>query len=533
MTEGLTCCGISKAPGKPFTDHYLAVHGEEGDLDPAATYARLPASDLDSARLLGVMYGEGGQRIMHGLQSDTWYAWDGTVYAPQEKGFGAVVAEWYAMAYGRVLGEIREHYRREQRDAGTAEDEVSAEAAKAMKEHGWGGHLAYGGTIRSEKGQAGLIRQLGRTLGVDESLLDAYPGQIVVDNGVLDIWQILRDGRVVLAPHSPERLVTRRMGRGVSYDEKAASPVFDAFMTTSVAVPEQRWWLLWRTSSALFGRMSRKGFLNLIGPTDSGKSTFLETVARLGGDHATTVPIETFLSKRAGDSGFQKADLRGTRFVYASEPEPGGRYDTGLMKVITGRDRQKTAGKWEKSIDWTPQLTAVIASNGPIRFATSDAAMMERQEVIRFACGYLAKDPALQEKLDAEQPGILRHLIAALLWEARNGVPELPASMAEERERMADETEDALAFVSEWVEDGYLAEMPGMAAYGCVGVDWLYQHYRSWAVKTERVKNPLRRKDFTAVVGRRYPKQVSNGAHFIGLIWTGAPVPVAGIQNRI
>jgi putative DNA primase/helicase len=532
---GLICaCGTVSGPGKPFTDHYLVSHSKKhAGPDPAATSARLPVSDLHSARLLGNMHGEGGTPVLYGLQSETWHRWDGTVYAAQKKGFSTTIAEEYAMAYGRVLDEIRERYRIEEAGKDTPVAEMPAKAAEAMKEDGWGRHAIYLGKIMNDSGQAGLIRQLGRTLGMDESLLDAHPGQIVVGNGVLDIGQILRDRRVDLAPHSPESLVTRRAGQGVWYDPEAACPVFRAFLDTSVADPQQRWWLLWRTASALFGRMPRKGFVNPIGERDSGKTTYLEIMSRLGGSYAKTVAIKTFLAKPSSDSGFLEAGLRGSRFVYASEPTPGGRYDDGLMKKITGRDRQSTTGKWEKAIEWEPQCTAFIASNNPIRFATSDEAMMERQEVIRFARGYLEMDLSLTEKLNAELPGILNCLLETLIWEARNGVPALPASMAAEREDLATQTEDALAFVAEGIEDGWLAEAGEAAVYACVGVSWLHQHYRRWAVRVEKVKNPLGRKDFAAVVGRRYPRQRSNGWRFTGLVLTGAPVPDLGIQDRI
>ncbi len=531
---GLLCCGIVSGPGKPHTDHYLVIHSKKAaGLDPAATHARMPASDLDSALLLGMMHRESGQRIMYGFQTETWYRWDGTVYAAQKKGLGSTLAQEYALAYGRVLDEIRQHYRLEQAKAGTPLDEVNKKTAEAMKEAGWGKHAAYADKIKSENGQAALIRQLGRTLGVDESLLDAYPGRIVVDNGILDVGQILRDRQVTLMNNDPQNLVTRRAGRGVRYDQKAACPVFDAFLETSVADEEQRAWLLWRTANALFGRMPRKGFINAIGERDSGKSTYLEIMTRLGGGYARTVPIKTFLAKPSSDSGFLEAGLRGARFVYASEPKPGGRYDDGLMKTITGRDRQRTADKYEKHIDWTPQCTAFIASNNPIRFATSDEAMMERQEVIRFARGYEAMDPSLTEKLSAELPGILNRLIHVVFLEALHGPPALPASMAAERERLADETEDALAFAAEWIEGGYLAERAEAAVSACVSVDWLYQHYRSWALQVERVRNPLGRKDFAGVVGRRYPRRRSDGWRFTGLVRTGALVPVLGVQDRI
>jgi P4 family phage/plasmid primase-like protien len=493
------CCGIVSGPGKPFTPHYFVTHGKTGSIDLAATFSNLSASDLHMAIMRGQMCKEAGQPVLYGLQSKTWHMWDGTAYASTDALFATRMAEWLAGTYRSLMTEVRQAANLK---AGTDADALKKKLAP------WGKHFAYLDKIWSEHGQAALIRQADRTCGVDEGKLDTATGEIVIDNGRISYAAILRDRRAELLPHDPGRLVTKRAGKGVRYDPSAQCPVFDQFITTSVADPAQRDWLLWRTVSALFGRMPRKGFVNLIGEHDSGKSTYAEIMHRLGGHYVITVPVKTFLARHAGDAGFLEAELRGARMVCAQEPKPGGRYDDGYMKAITGREHQRTAGKWEKPIEWYPQCTPFIGSNGPIRFASSDEAMMNRQEAVRFARGYAEPDPDLMAKLTAELPGILNRLLACALREAEYGPPPLPASMVAERERMADETKDALRFVAEWIEDGRLADVPpaSVPVSRCVPVDWLYQHYQTWCEAVEGIKQPLGRKTFSDIVGRRYPR---------------------------
>jgi len=324
---------------------------------------------------------------------------------------------------------------------------------------------------------------------------------------------------VRLLPHDPDALVTKRMGTGVRWDPDAPYERFDRFLCESIPDPDQRWWLLWRTCAALFGLMPRKGFVNAIGERDSGKSTYMRLIALLAGDYAKTVPIETFLSKHSGDGGFKQHELMGVRFVYTQEPDQGARFDVSLMKTITGRDAQTTAGKYKDPVTWTPQCTPFIGSNNPIRFATADDAMMEREEAIRFVRGYAVPDPDIDDHLASELNGVLRMLIEHVT----SYVPQLPASIRMERERMAIETDDALSMVEDYIERGLLQQVgPEWAVYHCVPMTKLYDTYRLHWCEEAGVK-PVSRKIFRDTVGRKYPPGRSGSSRvFTGLAQTSA-----------
>jgi hypothetical protein len=540
--RGEPCCGWNcfGKPGEPFTPHYYVVHGKAGsasagDIDLAATHERLPSSELAAARLIKRMHADADKPLLHGEQTRRWRQWDGARYAPQNATFGTDLAERFAGEYKILLREIRQSVNLTVRVANpdATADEIEEKAEAEMKAK-WGKHLGYRGTLWSERGQAALIRQLGRTCGVDDSLLDADTGEIVVDGGRISVAQILGSyqpaapGRPEVPPyvktldHDPERLVTLRTGAGVDYVPGAACPAFDQFLATSVPDPQQRWWLCWRAISALFGRNPRKGFVNDIGEPDSGKSTFTTVMGLLGGGYARSVEAKTFMVKHASDSGFLADELRGARLVSTHEPEPGARFAVGYMKAVTGRDRQRTRGPYGRGfIEWTPQCTVFIGTNRPVAFDTSDEAVLSRQEPVRFARGYQVMDEHLAQRLSAELPGILNRLLECLLWEARWGLPPLPPSMIAERERLATETEPALRFVEELIGQGRLAEADPrqVSASHCVQLAWLYQAFEQWC-HDEGIR-PVKRSVFKAVVGRRYPARMSNGCRFHGLMVLG------------
>jgi P4 family phage/plasmid primase-like protien len=517
----VTACCPERAGqrGRPFTPHWFVVHDGDGAIDLGATaqLGGLPKSELECAVALEEMMAGAGRWIIHGGQSGRWYLWDGSgVYAPRDAEFERSVTEWAAQSHWQVMREVIDA--EQALIARMPQDRQKAGGEAARKR--WGKHLLLRDRIWSEAGQSALIKQLRRTCTRDEDAFNAGTGEIIVDNGRISCDQVLRDGLVRLLPHDRRRLVTKRTGKGVSWNPQAACPQFTAFLETSVPDPGQRGWLCWRLASALFGRMPRKGFLNLIGERDSGKSTLTETVALLAGGYAKTVAVETFLAKHAGDQGFLLHELMGARFVHTHEPRPGGTYDESFMKRLTGRDRMRTRTLYGKPVEWQPQCTPFIGSNGPIRFNTSDDAFMGRQEVVRFARGYEKPDEWLAERLRGELDGILAYLVRFIAAEGRHGVPHLPQSSVDDREAMADETEDALTFVTEWIEDGRLVVKHDVPVYRCAGVARLYAGYQMWCSEAG-IHRPVGRKVFAAIVGRRYTRSRSGGSwHFAGLILT-------------
>jgi hypothetical protein len=533
-----TCCGreCRGGPGKPFTPHYYLAHTKDGGgINLAESRQRLPASDLAAAVRVGQMHADDGHPVRCGQQTGRWLRWDGSVYAPQETTFGIDLAKRMAVDYLTALRNVGEAINmkalREAQAAGKGADEAK-EMAEAEKKADWGLHRKYREHLWSERGQAALIRQLARTWAVDESQLDTGVGEIIVDSGRISYAQILADGEVKPLEHDPARLVTLRMGAGVDYDPAAKCPVFDQFLATSVADTAQRDWLLWRAANALFGRFPRKGLVNPIGEHDSGKSTFTALLRRLGGGYARTVDAKAFLAKHASDNGFLADELRGARLVVSHEPKPGARFDTGYLKALTGReDEQHTRGPYGRAFArWLPHCTVFLGSNHPVAFDTSDTAMLERLEPVRFARGYTDMDEGLAGRMEHELPGILNRLLGCVVREAQHGPPPLPGSMVAERERLAAATEPALRFVDEQIEEGWLraAELGSVPVSACVPVNWLHQRYVTWAEDDEvlRAAEVEGRKKFSEVVGRRYRVMKSSVYRFTGLVaGPGSPHP--------
>jgi P4 family phage/plasmid primase-like protien len=500
--------------GWPYSAHWFIFHNSDGEIDTSVTYqpGALPRSDVELALSVAGMMREAGCPLLFGAQTQRWLMWDGSGrYAPQKATFaGAMtrrIALWHAEAVSDVLEAVREEIGRM---PANIQDRVTKAADKA-----WGSHRLYRKRLWDDAGQRAMEHQLAAVFTVDENDMDRRTGRIVLDNGVIELAQVLRDGYVRLLPHNPDVLVTRRTGLGLAWEPDARCDAFERFLETSVADADQRWWLCWRTCAALFGIRPRQGFLNLIGETNSGKTTFINLIAALAGDYGQPVPVDTFLAKRTGDQ-FSKHLLKGARFVHTQEPDEHQLYDVGFMKLITGDDSLTTRTLYEGYVTWVPQCTPFIGSNSPIRFNTADAAMMGRLESIRFRRGYETADPHLSSRLRAELPGILAYLIRHVT----RTVPQLPQSVINERELMAVQTEDALEFIQEYLENGLLREVGSdYPAYHCVVRSRLYDAYRYIWCEANGTR-PVNMRTFVGIVDRKYPKAHSGQRVFTGLAQT-------------
>jgi putative DNA primase/helicase len=479
----------------------MIIRGEDGSISHAATHEDLPRSDMSTADFIAGIY---PGIFTFSTQSRFWRFWDGTVHSAAEDGNVPFVIRRFARAYKDVMREIQRDVIRTRGD-----DETEAEAMERYQQV-WRKHRTYRDAIWMNPGQVRVARQLEQHLSVSEVKFDAISGMVVASNGVISISAA---GAVVL-PHDRDNLVTLRLGE-VSYRHDAQAPVFQRFLETSVPDEEHRGWLQRSLGMALIGKPG-KSFINLIGRTNSGKSTFVRALQGVLGTYASPVSVETFLEGN-GNNDFRLHSLKGVRFAFASEPAAGRKLDTEAIKSITGGDMQETRQLYGRFVTWKPSCLIVIASNQPQRFDTADTAMMERISPIAFSQAH-AIDPDLDVKLAAEKDGILKWLIDGAVMEL-GGTAAVSKTMLKLREAMAEHVDDCLRFIAEGLEEGWLREDGDAPTSRCAQVNELYRSYQlSWC-PDEGIRYPVGRKAFSAKIGRRYPVQKSNGYRFTGLTY--------------
>jgi putative DNA primase/helicase len=113
-----------------------------------------------------------------------------------------------------------------------------------------------------------------------------------------------------------------------------------------------------------------------LGPTDTGKSTFLSLFRDLFQEYSTLILIDALMQRdEDNNSRADLADLRGVRFAVTSETEEGQRLREGKLKRITqGQGRIRSVRKYENPIEFDETHKLWIdANHKPIVRGTDDA----------------------------------------------------------------------------------------------------------------------------------------------------------------
>ncbi len=209
-------------------------------------------------------------------------------------------------------------------------------------------------------GKRAAVEELARyesgvPVNVDE--LDTDPWLLNCTNGTVD----LRTG--ALLPHSREHMITKCTG--VAYRPGAESPVWDSVLAKMTGGDTELEGYLRRVAGyALTGLAREKKFFFLYGPRDSGKSSYINALHAAMGDYARSTPFETWTERRdAGNNRDDLVALQGVRLVTSGEVSQTARWNTALVKQITGGDRISASRKFESMIEFRPMCTIILAAN--------------------------------------------------------------------------------------------------------------------------------------------------------------------------
>lgn len=177
----------------------------------------------------------------------------------------------------------------------------------------------------------------------------------------------------------------------------------------------------------------------LYGDGANGKSTFLETLAKLLGDYCMNAQADTITSARSRSSGAARSDvarLKGARLVTIEEGDQGAMLDEGLVKQMTGGNTITARFQYGKEFEFRPEFKLMEATNHLPRIHGTDLGIWRRIRLVPFTqCIPPEKqDILLPQKLEAELPGILNWALEGLRkWLTnsqggkRHGLPVCPA----------------------------------------------------------------------------------------------------------
>ncbi|AGM27011.1 phage/plasmid primase [Mycobacteroides abscessus subsp. massiliense] len=327
------------------------------------------------------------------------------------------------------------------------------------------------------------LRLLGVAHDEDARLRDRLDEPLVpVLNGVVD----LRTGQ--LLPHSPEYLLPYKLN--IAYDPNAMCPTYEKWLHASTLVRgHDQVNILEDVVSQMLDLASRpEKALFLVGPTRSGKSTFLRLLTLLAGSEMCS---STTLHQLSDDT-FAGADLYGKLVNIDADMPDGYVPDVSIFKKLTGGEEGVRANPKHKT-PFTFINSAMLAFSANIMPTVGEKsrAFVARSIPVSFPVSYFGKeDRALGKKLEAELPGIFNRWMMA--WRARQA---RGGAFLDPNAKVMQEFEESVstihAFVREalWVwpqgGEGWQGEKT-IATTHSANWQTLFALYEEWAGKTNR-----------------------------------------------
>lgn len=519
---------------------WLLQRNTAGAVDLSLTQRVLPYAERDTGQVLIATLDD---RLHFAVESKQWYVWTGKVFQPLKT---AKVVYNYIGAYADAVREALRHVKAAEVVRLASLGVVADEAEKTYRTT-WREQRAFRDRLRSTAGQEAIVKQLTNHLSLSLEEFDAPDGTITLENGVLDL-ELLRAGAGLLdclGPFTQRRRVTKKASAWLREgDWRESSPGVESwwsyYLRTAITAEDTRNYLKRWMGLALLGTPEvGKGFLELIGPTDSGKSLFFAAMNAVLGDFVVNPSEEVFLERRAGDRNFEADNLRGARLILAAEPGKGKRLNDGFVKRFTGGDVISTERKNVQAVEWRPAGVLCFATNAALIFDTADGALMARLRPIDFPEDFSIGSPARIEELPARLAAerdlvllwVLEGLREVFAWGYERALRDLPLSVLRRREQLAEEISSARQWLREMEDEGQVVrcDIHGQKSL-CLTYKEAKQTYDYWCSETGT--KPLGQRNLIADLaaldgvergksGEKVLLGLRRGPAWRGLGWTG------------
>ena len=325
-------------------------------------------------------------------------------------------------------------------------------------------------------------------------------------------WHMVWD--LVLHDHDRDDFITKLAD--VEYRKNAHSQVYEDFLSIVQPKPEMRRFLAQWGGLSLTGFTGEQKLAFFYGGGSNGKGTWVETIARIAGDYAGTVKIQSLLDqgKKSGDQATPAiAKLPGVRFLRVSEPSKGAVLDEGLVKELTGEDPVDARHLNKGFFTFFPDFKITISGNNkPVIKDTSDG-IWRRMQLVPWEANIPAhlRDKGLKDKLLAERAGIFAWLMRGLLDWKRNGLIE-PEDVRLATSEYRDDSDTIGRFLRQTCEVGEDTRARPMR----VRKGDLFELYQAWCHQTGAYEM-AERAFAKEIAAKRFKDKHSNGAWWVGL----------------
>ncbi len=257
--------------------------------------------------------------------------------------------------------------------------------------------------LRRKSCQAAGIAIAGHELGINPEDRDNDTDLIGTPDGV---WSLSK-GRLLKADELEGKYITKSLP--VTPVNSQPQTFFRFIEEATGGNKDYAEYLYQLMAYSLTGNPNRKLLPYLHGEKDTGKSTFMKVLVKMAGGYGRPADFGMFLD----DSNALRtaAAIHGYRVVVMSEPPDGGRWNSSLVKHITGGEPVMAEAKYAHPFTYQPQMVLWCSGNNLPRVDGRDSGMLTRLRVCPFENSPPELDLGLYDKLRAEYAGILYYLL--------------------------------------------------------------------------------------------------------------------------
>lgn len=321
----------------------------------------------------------------------------------------------------------------------------------------------------------------------------------------------------------------------VDFEPDAQCPQFLSFLAKILPSKEirdfvQRWF-----GYSITGLTTEQKLAFLYGGGRNGKSTLVDLIAKMMGQYAATVPIESLAGseqRKGSDATPDLVRLPGARMVRASEPERGQKMKEALIKQLTGGEEILVRRMMQEFVEVTPEFSLTIQGNHKPEIRGTDNGIWRRVLLVPFLVSIpdADVDPLLPQKLWAERSGILNWLLEGCrLWlEAGLMVPDAVTDATKE---YREESDPMLTFINECcIVDGVEGTFTRATDLNNAFNWWYVSSGLGSEMKPRTIFNHLKDKTvfFSNADGLSFRHYKSNG----NTGWKGVRLSDAFLRNR-
>lgn len=291
----------------------------------------------------------------------------------------------------------------------------------------------------------------------------------------------------------------------IDFIDGADCPLWRRFLESKLPNPEVRKLVQVASGLSLVGITVQYLFFHY-GAGANGKSVYMETLCRLLGDAAVTLPATSIIGEgtASGSASPDLVRLYGRRLLRVKELPEGEPLRENLVKELTGGETITARDLFNGYIDFEPEFIAMMSGNGYPKITGTDEGIWRRMAVILWPKQIAAEDrrPFQQviAEFEREASGILNWLIEGVSIYLREGLT-IPDEVRKATQDYRDDMDRTAAFVAQCVARD--AEAPPLTGKR------FYQAYCNFTI--DQGGKPLNLTVFGREMGRKFTKDRSSG----------------------